>query len=220
MQYFKSFSYSILLVVLISLFFSSCFKNPTPMFSYDPADKPEEGEEIEFINESLDAKDFYWDFGNGQTSEEESASTRYHVIGNYTVTLVAENLFRSDSISENILIYPPTILEFYFYDYDGEPLQMARVEVYMNYNDAQASQNIKRSGSTNNYGMVKFNNLDAAQYYIWMEKGQMGGIYLSGGTVGPLKQNEINIYYAYAQFFPDGTKKNANLKEFQFMVPK
>ena len=220
MKYLKTLPLSVILVLISSLFFSSCFKNPTAMFSYDPVENPEAGEEIEFINECLDASDFYWDFGNGLTSEEESASTKFPVIGNYTVTLVAENLFRSDSFSETILVFPPTVLEFYFYDFDGNPLQMARVEVYMNYNDGYAGQNMKRSGSTNTFGMVKFSNLDAAQYYIWMEKGQMGGAYLSGGYVGPLQQNKINTYYAFAEFFPDGKKKNANLKEFEFTEPK
>jgi hypothetical protein len=211
---------SLAILIFISLGCQSCLKEPSPAFSYEPATNPESGEDIEFINESLDAKDFYWDFGNGLTSEEEMPSTIYYLPGTYTVTLVAENLFHSDSISENILIYPPTILEFSYYDYDGNPLKLARVELYHSSNDASSAGNIIQAGTTNTNGMVVFNNLEPIQYYIWMEKPEYGGAYLSGGYVGPLEQNVINGYWSWAEYFTMDEKKSAELKEIHFIEPR
>ncbi len=208
---------SLAIFVFIALCCQSCFKEPTSAFSYEPATNPESGEDIEFINESLDAKDFYWDFGNGLTSEEEMASTVFQLPGTYTVTLVSENLFHSDSISENILIYPPTILEYSSYDYDGNPIQLARVELYSSLSDASSAGNILRAGTTNTYGMVKFSNLDAIQYYVWLEKPEYGGAYLSGGYVGPLEQNKINGYWSWAKYYTKDTKKSAKLEDIQFI---
>ncbi len=108
----KTLAKSLLYLALISICCQSCFKTPEAAFSYEPADNPESGETIEFTNESLDGKDYYWDFGNDEISEEEMPSIKYLLPGTYTVNLIAENLFRSDSISDNIMINPQTILEF------------------------------------------------------------------------------------------------------------
>lgn len=43
--------------------------------------------EVKFTNKSLNAMDYLWDFGNGQTSTEMNPSTQYTTPGLYTVTL-------------------------------------------------------------------------------------------------------------------------------------
>lgn len=43
--------------------------------------------EVSFINESIGAKSFSWDFGNGQTSTEENPVITYSTEGDYIVTL-------------------------------------------------------------------------------------------------------------------------------------
>lgn len=206
----KTLVKSVLFLALVSICCQSCFKNPEAAYSYEPADNPESGEEITFINESFDAKDLYWDFGNDQSSEEEMPVTVYPLPGTYTVTLVAENLFHSDSISENILISPPTILEVSFYDYDGVPIQMARVKLFASYNDAINGKDLIRAANTNSYGTAMFRNVDAIQYYVTMVKYVNSsqniedfGSWSSGSYVGPLMQNVINSYYAWADFYPD-----------------
>lgn len=190
----------------------SCIKNPEPAFSYVPSDRPETGEEIQFINESLDASHFYWDFDNGRTSDEEMPVEVFSLPGTYTITLVAENMFRVDSIKEDVLIYPPTILQFYFYDFDGIPISSAQVELYNTASDAMSFTNQVKSGSSNVYGMTKFSNLEPKQYYLWMEKtDNSGGGYFTGGYVGPLKQNQINTYITFVDYYESG-KKKAGLK--------
>lgn len=198
----------LLLFSLIILFASSCIKDPVAAFSFDPAENPESGEIIEFTSESIDASHVYWDFGNGNTSEEESASTVYLTPGDYTVTLIAESLFHSDSCVETIIINPPTILELYAYNPDGEPLDLARVKAFFNSNDAMAIQNMQANGTTNSNGYLKFENLDAVQYYLFLEKPEYAGAYLSGGYVGPLVQNVINTFYTVAQFYPNNSSES------------
>lgn len=179
------------------------------MFSYDPATNPEAGEIIEFTNESLDANDFLWDFGNEQTSDEEMATTRFKPPGNYTVTLTASNAFRSSTYSENILIHPPTILEFWVYDPDGNPLDYGNVEIFATYNDASLRQNILYLATTDLNGYVKFNNLEAQSYYVVFIKATASGTYFSGGNVGPLLQNQINEYWGIAELYTESARKSA-----------
>ncbi len=45
--------------------------------------------EVTFTNNSLNANQFSWDFGNGLTSTQSTPSTVYSTFGSYTVTLVA-----------------------------------------------------------------------------------------------------------------------------------
>ena len=51
----------------------------------------EYGKTISFINSSINAVRYEWDFGNGKTSSNESPSTVYDRAGSYTVTLDAYN---------------------------------------------------------------------------------------------------------------------------------
>lgn len=46
---------------------------------------------VEFINESQDATTWHWDFGDGQTSEEQNPVHIYQANGEYTVTMTANN---------------------------------------------------------------------------------------------------------------------------------
>jgi PKD repeat protein len=42
-----------------------------------------------FLNQSVNAVDYHWDFGDGASSREESPSHLYNASGDYTVTLIA-----------------------------------------------------------------------------------------------------------------------------------
>lgn len=46
---------------------------------------------VNFSNNSLHANDFFWDFGNGQTSTADEPSVTYSAFGTYTVTLIARD---------------------------------------------------------------------------------------------------------------------------------
>lgn len=198
-------------VILLASFIlcSSCIKQPTAMFSYEPAINPEAGELIKFKNESLDANEYLWDFGNGQTSEEETPSMRFKPPGNYEITLTASNAFRTSIFSDIILIQPPTILDLWIYDPDGKPLAYGDVDIFANYDDAYYGRNILYSGTTDLQGHASFNNLDAQMYYVVFFLGKQTGAYFSGGNLGPLLQNQINEYVGIAEFYPDAARKKA-----------
>ena len=51
----------------------------------------EYGKAVEFINTSINAVRYEWDFGNGKTSANENPSIVYDKAGNYKVTLTAYN---------------------------------------------------------------------------------------------------------------------------------
>lgn len=199
-------SRSYLIVVL--LFTYSCTQNPEAIFRYTPAENPESGEYIYFTNESLDAVYYYWDFGNGESSEEEHPRTKFSTPGDYTVTLVAENKRRTDSISQTIIVKPPTILEIYFYNYNIYsnriiPIQMATVQVWNHYDDANRGKSPVGMLNTNREGRVTFTNMEPQRYFVYMEKDTVGGKYAGGDGIGPIEQNKINSLYAFVNFHSD-----------------
>ncbi len=191
-----------LLALMVTLNYS-CSKNPVAAFSYEPQENPEAGEEIKFYNESPDAKDYYWDFGNGLCSTEENPSMKFKPPGNYDVTLTVENGSYMDSVSKTILIYPPTILEIWIYNTLGEPLPNGHVSIFNNYEDAIAFHNILFQKSTDYKGFVSFSNLEAITYYVIFSIRVAGGEYVVNGSIGPLNQNQINVFIGIADFYPD-----------------
>ena len=77
---------STLLVILF--LFSACSK-PIADFTY-AASKKEAPAEVTFENLSKKADSYFWEFGDGTTSEEETPVHRYVSSGNYTIKLVAK----------------------------------------------------------------------------------------------------------------------------------
>jgi PKD repeat protein len=77
---------------------------PLSSFSYDISDYFE----VSFINESINADDYYWEFGDGNTSFQENPVHVYEEDGTYTVTLYAIHDVCNDAIySETITIVSP-----------------------------------------------------------------------------------------------------------------
>lgn len=203
--------------IVIILTASSCIKRPTAAFHCKQTDNPESGEKIEFVNESLDALYYYWDFGNGESSEEENPSTIYDTPGDYTVTLVAESKYRTDSIEETILIMPPTILELYFFSYNIAPFQLGTVYLWKSKDDALRGKQPIKLLNTNAMGRVAFKNLEARRYFVYIEKDTINGIYQSYDGIGPLEQNKINTYYGYVYFYKDKKALSMNNAHFEDM---
>ena len=54
--------------------------------------------EIEFVNKSLNAENYIWDFGDGGTSDQFSPSHKYVKPGDYNVRLISENSVCGDSL--------------------------------------------------------------------------------------------------------------------------
>lgn len=63
--------------------------------------------EVTFSNFSQNAETYAWDFGDGNTSTEESPTHTYAAAGDYTVTLTAKNGESTSMKSENISVTDP-----------------------------------------------------------------------------------------------------------------
>ncbi len=63
---------------------------------------------VQFVNKSLAATQFTWDFGNGIETAVSNPLHVYSAPGNYLVKLVAKNICRKDSFSTSITILPFT----------------------------------------------------------------------------------------------------------------
>jgi PKD repeat protein len=62
------------------------------------------GEEITFSNQSENAKDYLWDFGDGKTSTAENPAHTYAAAGSFVVTLTATSSAGSDSTSQILAV--------------------------------------------------------------------------------------------------------------------
>lgn len=185
---------------IIPLISFSCLKKPDVAFTIQPEINPEAGDELQFVNNTLNAKRYYWDFGNGETSEEYSPIVIFEKPGDYNVTLVAEGALRSDSLTQSFLINPPTVLELYCYQRDLIPLNSAYVRVWSTLANAQRDRQPLFSKIADKNGMVSFQNLEATTYFVYVQKSAEGGEYAGGGDVGPLRINKINAYSAVVDF--------------------
>ena len=112
------------------LFLAACSEEdplplPTVVFTTDP-EIVEVGVPVTFINNSLNASSYEWDFGDGQTSVEINPIITYEETGTYTITLVAfteDN--QMDSLSSDIYVGERVmtginINSLSFVNFDGE----------------------------------------------------------------------------------------------------
>ncbi len=95
---------SIIVLLLITM---SC-SGPKPMYSYEK-EKEDVPAQVQFNNASENAMEYMWDFGDGNTSEEESPNHRYLLSGKYTVTLIAKKDGKEKKIKKDIIMAPPEI---------------------------------------------------------------------------------------------------------------
>jgi PKD repeat protein len=91
----------------LTITYSADLEEPTADFSFTPA-HPGPGEEVRFSDESTgEPTTWMWDFGDGQTSDEENPSHTYTTSGSKTVTLVASNASGSDSAVKVVRVGAP-----------------------------------------------------------------------------------------------------------------
>lgn len=84
---------------------------PTASFSFEPSE--EDALEYTFINNSINSENFIWDFGDGtEGSEEENPTHKFPSIDTYTVTLVAESQFLTDTFRVDVVIPDPVAASF------------------------------------------------------------------------------------------------------------
>lgn len=158
---------------LLTMFLLSCEKTPEAIFYTNTLD-PEVGQEVFFTNDSRNAVDFEWDFGDGYISTAENPSHIYTGTGTFEVTL---NVISKNGIEDkaaltlNVMI--PTLLEVEVLEYyDRYAVPDASVYLYSSINDWDAhNDNIITEGFTDANGFVVFSGLDPFVYYVdvWEE---------------------------------------------------
>ena len=62
------------------------------------------GKTVTFTNQSLNAKSYYWTFGDGSASSEMNPVKKYSSAGTYTVTLKATNITKTSIYTKTINI--------------------------------------------------------------------------------------------------------------------
>ena len=91
----------------LTVHFETALVAPIAGFSFTPV-HPGAGEEVRFSDESTsEPTSWLWDFGDGQTSEEENPSHIFTTAGNKTVTLVVSNASGSDSAVKEVRMSAP-----------------------------------------------------------------------------------------------------------------
>ena len=82
-------------------------EKPTASFSFTPTHPPPDYE-VRFSDESTgEPTSWLWDFGDGQTSQQQNPSHTYTTSGSMTVTLVVSNAFGNDTAVKEVLIISP-----------------------------------------------------------------------------------------------------------------
>ena len=108
----KNFSYVLGFALLAGLVMAGCGKEDEEdpgaaiaTFQYEI--NPENWVEVTFMNYSLNASTFAWDFGDGNTSTDTNPIHTYSGGGSYDVTLTATGASGSASRTETISIVDP-----------------------------------------------------------------------------------------------------------------
>lgn len=91
---------------------------PTASFTFDNFNPIFINDTISFVNTSINATGYTWDFGDGDTSTGETPSHSYSEDGTYKIILTADNLLGSNTYTSDVTIYPtptlPPVAKFYW----------------------------------------------------------------------------------------------------------
>ena len=93
------------IAVFSFLLLTSCAK-PLAKFTVQDEDK-QAPSTIVFTNSSEKAETFFWDFGDGNTSTEESPEHKYFLSGKYNIKLIAKKGKKESVMEKELIIDPP-----------------------------------------------------------------------------------------------------------------
>lgn len=190
----------------LSLILFSCESSPRAWFSVSPGD-PVVGEEVWFTNESENAADFEWDFGDGYTSAELDPIHRYTASGSYTVKLrVWSSSGLTDEAFLDLNVKIPTLLEIEVLEYfEKYPVEGASVILYPTLNDWENETNYINEGFTDSDGKVVFSDLDNVVHYVDVWEETHDNYTLKEEDIGfirtpEVRPNKINRFIAYVDY--------------------
>ncbi len=196
----------IFLPILLPLVLVSCEMSPRAFFAASPGD-PVVGEDVWFTNESENAVDFEWDFGDGFTSDEQNPVHRFTSTGVYNVRLKVWSAGGlTDVASLDLDVKIPTLLEVEVREYwDDYAVQGASVILYPRLIDWENEANSVNEGFTDAEGKTVFADLDKIVYYVDVWEENHDNYTLKDDDVGFIRTpevmpNRINRFIAYVDY--------------------
>ena len=195
-----------LILLVLPLILTSCRIEPVAGF-FTSEVNVEVGDEVYFTNNSLDARHFEWDFGDGTSSTDINPIHVYTASGTYTVTLSAISKRNYiDRAYQDITVLFPTTLEIEVLEYyDEYPVENASVILFPTYDDWLAETNMIIEGFTNTNGIVIFSRMDPAIYYVDVWEQNHNNYTLADDDIDwiripQLEPNEINSFVAWVDY--------------------
>jgi PKD repeat protein len=158
------------LSIILTAFLLACERTPEAHFSVDKIE-PEVGQDVFFNNESHNAVEFEWDFGDGFISSVANPVHVFTGTGTFEVMLtVYSGSGLSDKATITIEVKIPTLLEITVFEYyDDYIVPGASVRLYPTLPDWEDEKNLTSEGYTDANGIVVFSHLGPYIHYadIW-----------------------------------------------------
>jgi hypothetical protein len=200
----------IYLSLVLPLLLFACESIPEARFSVDTVE-PEVGQQVFFTNESDNAVEFEWDFGDGFISNEMHPVHTFTGTGSFEVILtVYSNNGLSDKASITIDVMIPTLLVVEVREYyDEYVVSNASVILYPTLPDWDDQTNSEAEGYTNANGKVVFSHLGPYVYYVDIWEEDHDNYALRDEDVGFIRTpeilpHEINWFVAYVDVVDHG----------------
>ncbi len=190
--------------IAVFILLTMCEKSPTASFTHS-SNSYEAGDTIQFKNTSKDADAFEWNFGDASTiSTEKNPWHIYYAVGNYVVTLKAENENGTDEDNRSLTIKNPTILGFSINQDTTEiPIPNCTVIIFENQSDLENGTNEAGIDVTDDEGLVLFYHAKAIVYYLYALKEETDGAWFFAGYTNQIILNMTNLYNVQAEWIPN-----------------
>jgi PKD repeat protein len=182
----------IFLTLVLPIILFSCESFPEAHFFSDVLE-PEVGQEVFFTNDSHNANEFEWDFGDGYISNAENPSHIFTGTGSFEVMLtVYSDNGLSDKATMTIDVKIPTLLEIEVVEFYHEYIVPgASVRLYPTLPDWEDQTNLESEGYTDEDGIVVFSHLGPYVYYVDVWETSHDNYQLKLEDVGFIRTDEI-----------------------------
>jgi hypothetical protein len=211
-------------VAAAAILLSACEVQPESSFFSDKV-RAEIGEDVFFYNNSYNAVDYEWDFGDGTWSDAFEPVHSYSGSGIFTVILTAYS--KSGNVDKSYIdieVLSPTMLEIEVLEwYDEYPVEGASVILYPTEADWDKESHAIVEGFTNASGKVVFTNLGPYVYYVDVWHPNYNNYTLRYEDVGfirtdQLLKNQLNQFVAWVDY--TGTKSSETRDRSQLLPLK
>jgi PKD repeat protein len=220
----KTMKNIIYLSLVLPIMLLSCERSPEAHFYTDTVE-PEVGQEVFFTNESHNAVDFEWDFGDGFISDAVNPVHVFTGTGTFEVILTAySGSGLSDKASITIEVMIPTLLEIEVVEYNDEyGVAGASVRLYPTLPDWDDQTNMTSEGYTDEEGFIVFSHLGPYVYYVDVWEQNHDNVTLREEDVGFIRTPEIlphkiNRFVAWVDY--TGTRKGVAAHDRSFIIKK